>query len=373
MERKHMSTDINEDDDVFYEETSIGAEDGDNSIDEDTDECDTVDADYPAGGSTVYDCMINKNAEYEKTENGDGDNEVSQLSRDNGKSEKSSSDMEEHDIRRSSRPSNQQTSLTMDESALSSKHPFQLSPPEVLFIGNDSNNLPDHSKQADDKTSQPDEILSNRSMDSVAVLAKTCFDPTFGIFGVPVNREVLCDVCDDVMIAPYDNDVKNNPTYKALRSCPCCKSKGRPFDDANVCKSCLLVLTFPTSSGNRAGRCPLCKAWIRITLCKSQRIDDDEDFQENLDGLKSDVEIRRISGSGHCLTCNQDKDILVEGKSTCDSCFLALNAPLLYECKQCHGIQRIPFPLYRYQKTITSFSTLSTRACSYLKEMRVPV
>jgi len=343
-----LSIDADDENDTFLENVSFDIDLDDSSADEDTADGDTVQTDtFTDDDQTANESLVHGDLECGIVESVDSDCEVSRM---NGLKEKKDESCPRLSMR--------QIACSIDESALARNHPLQLSPRELKFVRSAASGLADYHECTNDKSAKSHQILSKASsMDSIGVLAHSCFDPTFGVFGVSEDRKVFCDICKDAMMAPCDNDVKKNPSHKKLLSCPCCKSKGRPFDDANVCGTCLLVLTFPTSNGNRAGHCPLCKAWIRINLRKPKRTED-EDFQERADGIKPDVEVRKITASGHCLTCNQDQDILVEGRSTCDSCFLALHAPLLYECKQCHGTQRIPFPLYRYQKTVKSFSTV---------------
>jgi hypothetical protein len=119
----------------------------------------------------------------------------------------------------------------------------------------------------------------------------------------------------------------------------------------NVCMSCILVLTMVTADGlSRVGRCPCCRTWIAASTVHSPQADS--------------LTIRTLDGSvGQCQTCLQDNETLVEqDPPTCDACFLGQRAPLLYECQDCHQVQAIPHPMYRYQSSADSFGS-ATRAC----------
>jgi hypothetical protein len=72
--------------------------------------------------------------------------------------------------------------------------------------------------------------------------------------------------------------------------------------------------------------------------------------------------IHAVQSAGQCVICNQVKEHLVENDNVCDACFLGRRSPLLYECEQCHGIQRIPHPMYRYQPSVSEFGRV-TWAC----------
>lgn len=116
---------------------------------------------------------------------------------------------------------------------------------------------------------------------------------------------------------------------------PCCGDDSET-DTVKICSSCVVLSTHPSSDGSsRVGRCPRCQAWISVRA-------PDGDAPLNLD-------ISKVAGEGICQECNQTKRFLVDDGTVCDACFLGRRAPLLYECEQCHGTQRIPHPMYRYQ------------------------
>lgn len=132
---------------------------------------------------------------------------------------------------------------------------------------------------------------------------------------------------------------------------PCCgaQPQGSSVSFIKVCTSCILVLTSPSTSGaHRIGRCPRCLLWIKVQLPEATD--------------KNVVSVEKVDVSGPCLICNQEKDFLVENDKICDSCFLGRRRPLKYECRQCHCIQKIPHPMYRYQQAEDKFGNV-TWAC----------
>ena len=126
---------------------------------------------------------------------------------------------------------------------------------------------------------------------------------------------------------------------------PCCETETKSSTN-RVCNSCALILSSPslTSEERRLGMCPFCQKWVAITCSMDE-------------GNTGKLLIQNCCNTGKCEICNQDKDILVE-PGVCDACFLGRQQPLLYECQQCHGYQRIPHPMYRYQPSISEFGTM---------------
>ena len=123
---------------------------------------------------------------------------------------------------------------------------------------------------------------------------------------------------------------------------PCCVTT------SNICAACILVLTTATTDGTaRVGRCPRCRSWIAATTLHSPN---------------SGMTIRALDIRGHCTSCGEEDDILVE-PDTCDACFVGKQTPLLYECKECQETQTIPRPLYRHQTAAGTFGD-KTHDCS---------
>jgi hypothetical protein len=130
-----------------------------------------------------------------------------------------------------------------------------------------------------------------------------------------------------------------------LAEMPCCgQQEGSAPQEHNnqLCTACILLLCSPTSGAtSRVGRCLTCRQWLSVTT------------------IDSTVSIGVITTEGHCDVCNQTKSHLVEDGKVCDACFLGKRRALLYECKECHGHQRIPHPMYRYQPTVEEFGDVS--------------
>lgn len=117
---------------------------------------------------------------------------------------------------------------------------------------------------------------------------------------------------------------------------PCCQV------GPDLCSACIVLLCSPTTDGlSRVGRCPRCCEWLIVSM------------------LDSSVTIDIVKEGGHCDVCNQKKEHLVENGKVCDACFLGKSRALVYECKECHGHQRIPHPMYRYQSSVTTFGDVS--------------
>jgi hypothetical protein len=168
--------------------------------------------------------------------------------------------------------------------------------------------------------------------------------------GVLIGQDInalQCAICFDEALTG-GNVSLNRVKFANL---PCCgvQPEGCNVTFIKVCTSCILVLTSPSSSGShRVGRCPRCLSWIKVYI--------PEPAERNV------VNVEKVDVSGQCLICNQHKEFLVDNDNVCDSCFLGRRQPLRYECQQCHGVQKIPHPMYRYQKTRDQFGN-ATWAC----------
>mmetsp|Transcript_33960 Transcript_33960/g.70616 ORF Transcript_33960/g.70616 Transcript_33960/m.70616 type:complete len:396 (-) Transcript_33960:396-1583(-) len=139
--------------------------------------------------------------------------------------------------------------------------------------------------------------------------------------------EACCAVCLDEVIPHSSSKV-------SFAKLPCC-GQADETNTVKVCSACVVLLTQPTADGSsRVGRCPRCRSWIAVCA-------PDGSAPLNLD-------ISTVAIAGTCRECNQSKENLVDD-NVCDACFVGKRIPLLYECEQCHGTQRIPHPMYRYQ------------------------
>jgi len=169
--------------------------------------------------------------------------------------------------------------------------------------------------------------------------------------GIMVGKDInalQCAICFDEALVGGSVSL-NRVKFANL---PCCgaRQEGSTGSFIKVCTSCILVLTSPMKGGShRIGRCPRCLTWIKVKV-PSEKAD------------KNVVTVEKVNVSGQCLICNQEKEFLVENDQVCDSCFLGRRQPLRYECQHCHGVQKIPHPMYRYQKTKDQFGN-ATWAC----------
>lgn len=199
-----------------------------------------------------------------------------------------------------------------------------------------------------------DNTLASTSLSSAAAAARSVS---------PINNNtspLFCSICfeeagsipnDGLLGSNFsDNKPSRGLTFAFL---PCCGSEGREeTSTTKVCTVCILLLTQPTSDGDaRIGRCPRCRSWIAVQTSSSSS-------PHAADGIPS-LNIRPVRLAGKCDVCNQVKETLVENDNVCDACFLGRRFPLLYECEQCHAIQRIPHPMYRYQPSVTEFGRVS--------------
>lgn len=143
---------------------------------------------------------------------------------------------------------------------------------------------------------------------------------------------------------------------------PCC-GHAEATSTCKICTACLLLLTDSTSDGSsRVGRCPRCRSWIVIST-PSIGSPMPSPSASVTSSILDNLEIRAVTSAGKCTICNQVKDHLVDSEAAvCDACFLGRRRPLLYECQQCHRIQGIPHPMYRYQAQPDVFGNV-TWAC----------
>ena len=109
---------------------------------------------------------------------------------------------------------------------------------------------------------------------------------------------------------------------------PCC---GRPPAGSSTvyCERCLEIICESGPCG--VGRCPTCTGFM----------------QKAPDGRGLVV----AAGVAECGVCHQARPIAetLQGTPICGACGLGIRRPLRYECEQCHRVQRIPHPMYRYQ------------------------
>jgi hypothetical protein len=162
------------------------------------------------------------------------------------------------------------------------------------------------------------------------------------------DANMQCSICFDEAVGT-SLEGNSSPKRATFAYFPCCGSDGR--DEASIikiCTACILVLTMATSDAlSRVGRCPRCRSWITATTLHSPH-------------AHAGLALRRLESAGKCGCCMQAKEHLVEqDPPTCDACFLGKRTPLLYECEECHKTQKIPHPMYRYQKSLKGFGNVN--------------
>ena len=117
-------------------------------------------------------------------------------------------------------------------------------------------------------------------------------------------------------------DVEGAPT-----ALPCCGAA--PAGSTTIyCRRCLEIIC-EQAPGNH-GRCPTCRGYYCIN---------------------DQGELVVADGIDQCAVCNQPRPIAERrgDAALCGACAHGLRSPLHYECGTCHGTQRIPHPMYRYQ------------------------
>lgn len=110
---------------------------------------------------------------------------------------------------------------------------------------------------------------------------------------------------------------------------PCCETVG---STVRFCLDCVRLLCERGDS-----RCPKCRASIGV----------------------EGTTVVKTRPTRRCFVCQQNKEIT---EQVCPPCLHGLQHPFRYTCDRCSRIQQIPHPMYRYQETPTSFSTV-TWAC----------
>lgn len=117
---------------------------------------------------------------------------------------------------------------------------------------------------------------------------------------------------------------------------PCCEIP--EGSTTRFCLRCIQIIC--ERSAAAIGRCPNCRAFLRIDEEGELRVTEQQDI---------------------CVCCCQLR-VIVESRGRhmlCDACLLGSQSPLLYECEGCGRFQRIPHPMYRYQPTPGEFGNNS--------------
>ena len=171
-----------------------------------------------------------------------------------------------------------------------------------------------------------------------------------------------CAICSSTatpVTTMCGNTCKTASTMTTFAHLPCCGSNGREeLSNTGICTSCIVMLSDPTSDGSsRIGRCPRCRTWITVVTPNES-----SSFHNNNNGLDENISIELVDTAGVCTICQRLKAHLVDKEqSVCDSCFVGMRYPLVYECRECGGKQSIAHPMYRYQRSVGEFGTCRRR------------
>lgn len=131
---------------------------------------------------------------------------------------------------------------------------------------------------------------------------------------------------------------------------PCCERKDSTLQ---FCTLCIDLLCQRSYRLDNITECPRCKAYIQVR-----------------DGVIVNVQEAPIQ----CAICFQRRLPSDQHASICSACFLGIQNPLRYECSQCHRVQRIAHPMYRYQEHPTEFGNTSwacQRGCGDYTKWRI--
>mmetsp|Transcript_32413 Transcript_32413/g.36807 ORF Transcript_32413/g.36807 Transcript_32413/m.36807 type:complete len:201 (-) Transcript_32413:355-957(-) len=121
---------------------------------------------------------------------------------------------------------------------------------------------------------------------------------------------------------------------------PCCE---RDTSSVRFCLRCLELVCRLSPFEENIAHCPRCRRLVRVE-----------------DGIVRAAQLPQRRG--RCRMCCQIH-VLVN-QYYCSACQQGTESgPLRYECQECHGIQRIHHPMYRYQEAHDRFAAGSTWAC----------
>jgi hypothetical protein len=156
-----------------------------------------------------------------------------------------------------------------------------------------------------------------------AVVLKWC---SMSVDESQVGSTFTCAVC-------YEELATENKLYM-----PCC---GLESSTIEYCMYCIALIA-QNGLQSYIGRCPSCRAYYR---------------------MKSSSEVELITQvPAQCFMCYQIKTIVDPRRNLCAACTLGSTYSFRYECDGCHCIQRIPHPMWQYQRSPTDFGDV-TWAC----------
>jgi len=153
------------------------------------------------------------------------------------------------------------------------------------------------------------------------------------------SAETTCAVCLETV------------TRDSKASMPCCD---RDTASVSLCGPCVRFICERGPGG--VGRCPKCRAHVRPTR-RATSVPEPLDSSAS-SGANDDNAFELAVMRGECRLCRQTKD-LVDERSVCDACAYGARFTLRHECQRCGHVQRIPHPMWRYQRTPEAFGDVS--------------
>lgn len=147
-----------------------------------------------------------------------------------------------------------------------------------------------------------------------------------------------CAIC----LEAFDDDALNKGGGQCVTrvKLPCCHVQTSSMQFCFRCIQLYCQQAQPTNSC----KCPRCnQAYIQINP-------------------KTKTVIQVAAIIGNCRICLQQHELTSNCQKFCAACEIGISNQLRYECSSCHGHQRIPHPMYRYQPSPDEFGT-ATWAC----------
>jgi hypothetical protein len=141
---------------------------------------------------------------------------------------------------------------------------------------------------------------------------------------VDENQEIACAICME--------------SKRHLCILPCCH---KAQSSVQFCTLCIEELCSRSAIDTFA--CPTCRSYVRLEHGKL--------------AIKNNV--------GTCTICRSVNYMANSNPQMCHSCLQrrSILSHLRYECEQCHGLQHIPRPMWRYQMTTSSFTRPADWTC----------
>jgi len=118
---------------------------------------------------------------------------------------------------------------------------------------------------------------------------------------------------------------------------PCCGSAATVTSTTRFCQTCIEIIC---RMAGGTGTCPRCRGRLAI---------------------EHGSIVVPPPNIGRCRMCCQNRKQLVQA-DLCEACLAGTRNPLRYVCERCQRTQRIPHPMYKYQRTPAEYCN-SSWAC----------